>query len=123
LEVQDRLLNCCSGNRVWQLSSVIEEFKSGNTYVTLYRTLMLLVSRFSFKIRFEYNLKQMKYKMLVIDMDDTLLTDDDHRYQKRIKRCFKSTKIGSLCYFGFGGQHRQWQLCQRVANGYLYDFL
>jgi hypothetical protein len=35
------------------------------------------VSRFSFKPDANYNLKeQMKYKMLVIDMDDTLLTDD-----------------------------------------------
>jgi hydroxymethylpyrimidine pyrophosphatase-like HAD family hydrolase len=29
----------------------------------------------------------MKYKMLVIDMDDTLLTDD-HIISEKIKKCF-----------------------------------
>jgi hydroxymethylpyrimidine pyrophosphatase-like HAD family hydrolase len=41
----------------------------------------------------------MKYKMLVIDMDDTLLTDD-HISEENKEMLLKQER--SLCYFGIG---------------------
>jgi hydroxymethylpyrimidine pyrophosphatase-like HAD family hydrolase len=42
----------------------------------------------------------MKYKMLVIDMDDTLLTTI--QFRKKIKKCFFKAQEKGLCYFGIG---------------------
>jgi hydroxymethylpyrimidine pyrophosphatase-like HAD family hydrolase len=41
----------------------------------------------------------MKYKMLVIDMDDTLLTDD-HIISEENKEMLLKRRKKSLCYFG-----------------------
>jgi hydroxymethylpyrimidine pyrophosphatase-like HAD family hydrolase len=41
----------------------------------------------------------MKYKMLVIDMDDTLLTDD---HSEENKEMLLKRRKRSLCYFGIG---------------------
>jgi hydroxymethylpyrimidine pyrophosphatase-like HAD family hydrolase len=43
----------------------------------------------------------MKYKMLVIDMDDTLLTDD-HIISEENKEMLLKRRKRSLCYFGQG---------------------
>jgi hydroxymethylpyrimidine pyrophosphatase-like HAD family hydrolase len=43
----------------------------------------------------------MKYKMLVIDMDDTLLTDD-HIISEENKEMLLKRRKRSLCYFGIG---------------------
>jgi hypothetical protein len=42
----------------------------------------------------------MKYKMLVIDMDDTLLTDD--LISEENKEMLLKRRKRSLCYFGIG---------------------
>jgi hydroxymethylpyrimidine pyrophosphatase-like HAD family hydrolase len=48
----------------------------------------------------------MKYKMLVIDMDDTLLTDDHIISEENKEMLFKAQER-SLCYFGRGDQHQR----------------
>jgi hydroxymethylpyrimidine pyrophosphatase-like HAD family hydrolase len=56
----------------------------------------------------------MKYKMLVIDMDDTLLTDD-HISEENKEMLLKRRKR-SLCYF-VGTNTSDDSLCQRIKTG------
>jgi hydroxymethylpyrimidine pyrophosphatase-like HAD family hydrolase len=48
----------------------------------------------------------MKYKMLVIDMDDTLLTDD-HIISEENKEMLLKRRKRSLCYLAWGDQHQR----------------
>jgi hydroxymethylpyrimidine pyrophosphatase-like HAD family hydrolase len=58
----------------------------------------------------------MKYKMLVIDMDDTLLTDD-HIISEENKEMLLKRRKRSLCYFGIGETNTSDSLCQRIKTG------
>jgi hydroxymethylpyrimidine pyrophosphatase-like HAD family hydrolase len=59
----------------------------------------------------------MKYKMLVIDMDDTLLTDD-HIISEENKEMLLKRRKRSLCYFGIGETNTSDDsLCQRIKTG------
>ena len=67
----------------------------------------------------------MKYKMLVIDMDDTLLADDHKISEENKEMIFKAQEKRGVCYLGF------WKtnfgddcLCQGIENEqFLYDLL
>jgi hydroxymethylpyrimidine pyrophosphatase-like HAD family hydrolase len=56
----------------------------------------------------------MKYKMLVIDMDDTLLTD--HIISEENKEMLLKQEK-SLCYFGIRETTSDDSLCQRIKTG------
>jgi hydroxymethylpyrimidine pyrophosphatase-like HAD family hydrolase len=59
----------------------------------------------------------MKYKMLVIDMDDTLLTDD-HIISEENKEMLLKRRKRSLCYFGIRETNTSDDsLCQRIKTG------
>jgi hypothetical protein len=55
--------------------------------------------------------------MLVIDMDDTLLTDD-HIISEENKEMLLKRRKRSLCYFGIGETNTSDDsICQRIKTG------